>query len=329
MATKKVLDWLLARDQPSIRYRALTELLHRPRSDPEVREAQEEIPRRGWAASILAERDPAGFWRRAENHYEPKYISTNWKMLVLSDLGLTRKNAAVRDSCELWMRMKPRQKGEPGSHLPGSLHHCVVGNAARALIRFGYEDDPRVREGLNWIVQTAHPRGGWSCFGSTTGPSQGRNLDSWEGLSALAAYPRAKRTAPMQRAIELGAEFFLERELHRQGRRYPPWYRFHYPVHYYYDVLVGLEMLTDLGYGDDPRLRYALSLLEKKRRPDGRWDLDAVHPDVKGSSLAIRWEQWFRAHPKDRRTPFALETVGAPSKMITLRALLVLDRVAS
>ena len=329
MATQRVLSWLLGRDQPSIRYRTLTELLHRPQGDPEVREARREIPVVGWAASILGGRDPAGWWVRPENHYWPKYVSTNWMMLVLSDLGLSRENPAIRASCERWMRMKPLQKGAAGTHLPGSLHHCVVGNAARALIRFGYADDPRVREGLDWLVETANAKGGWSCFGSNRGPSRGRTLDSWEGLSALAAYPRAKRTPPMQRAIELGAEFYLERELHRQGRKYPPWYRFHYPLHYYYDVLVGLEMLASLGYGDDPRLRFAISLLEQKRRPDGRWNLDAVHPDVKGSSLATRWERWYRAHPKDRPTPFALETVGAPSKMITLRALLVLDRVGS
>ena len=329
MVSKKVLAWLLEENQPSIRYRTLTELMHRPSSDPEVREARKKITEVGWAADILAERNPAGWWVRETNHYQPKYITTNWKLLVLSDLGLTRENPAIRESVELWTRMRPIPKGEPGQHVPGSFHHCGTGNATRAMIRFGYADDPRVREALDWLVMTANPRGGWSCFSSAHRPATGRTLDSWEGLSALAEVPRAERSAAMQRSIELGAEFFLERELHNQGERYPPWYRFHYPVHYYYDILVGLEILTKLGYGSDPRLRYGLSLLEEKRRPDGRWNLDAVHPDVKGSSLEARWETWFKAHPKDRFIPFGLETPGSPSKMITLRALLVLDRAAS
>ena len=126
----------------------------------------------------------------------------------------------------------------------------------------------------------------------------------------------------MQGCAERAAEFFLERGLHRQGARYAPWYRFHWPVHYYYDVLVGLDVLTELGYGADPRLGWALGLLRRKRRPDGRWALDAVHPDV-GSSL----RRWFAAHPKDRPTPLAFEEPGRPSKMITLRALRVLRRV--
>jgi hypothetical protein len=318
MGSKSALDWLLADDQPAVRYRTLTELLGRPEADAEVCEAKRRIPESGWAAEILAERRPEGWWVRGENLYTPKYIATTWKLLVLSDLGVTRALPKVRSSCELWMHRTVTKDGGVGGNSVGTPHHCLAGNMARALIRFGYVDDPRVRRTLDWIVRSADPKGGWSCFG------RGRNLDSWEGLSALAAFPRSKRTAEMQRCAERGAEFYLERELVLQGARYPPWFRFHYPVHYYYDLLVGLDLLTSLGYGDDPRLKHALSILRQRRRADGRWNLDAVHPDV-GPSMA----RWYEAHPKDRPTPFALEVPGKPSKMITLRALAVLDRVGS
>ena len=68
--------------------------------------------------------------------------------------------------------------------------------------------------------------------------------------------------------------------MHKQGARYRPWYRFY---HYYYDLIVGLDFITALGYSDDKRLKDALSLLTKKRRGDGKWLLDAVHPDIEGS----------------------------------------------
>ncbi len=83
----------------------------------------------------------------------------------------------------------------------------------------------------------------------------------------------------MKSAVERGAEFFLERHLNRQGARYAPWYRFHYPVHYYCDLLVGLDFMTALGYSGDRRLGYATSLMRKKRRADGRWNLDAINPE--------------------------------------------------
>ena len=322
MVGQKVLDWLLEEDQPSIRYLTLTRLLGRRGSDPEVREARAQIPRTGWAADILARRDPAGWWVREKSLYHPKYLSTNWNLLALSDLGATRAIPAVRDSCELWMARSPLKGGGVGGFSKGNGHHCYTGNMARALIRFGYAGDARLRRAVEWLVRTAHPNGGWTCWSFSDGPAPGRTLDAWEGLSAFAAYPRARWTASMRSTVERAADYFLDRELHRQGGRYEPWYRFHWPVHYYYDVLVGLDVLTELGYGGDPRLGFALSLLRKKQRPDGRWNLDAAHPDS-GSSAA----RWYAEHPGSRPSPLSFEPVGRPSKMITLRALTVLDRV--
>ena len=207
------------------------------------------------------------------------------------------------------MRRFALKGGGVGGNSKGTGHHCVVGNMTRALIRLGYGEDRRIRRSLEWLVRTANPKGGWSCWGI------GRNLDSWEGLSAFAAYPRSKWSSPMEECVARAAEFFLERELYRQGDRYAPWYRFHYPVHYYYDVLVGLDLLTALGYREDPRLGFARALLDRKRRADGRWCLDAVHPDVEGAIA-----HWYRAHPARRPTPWALERPGRPSKMVTLVA---------
>jgi hypothetical protein len=320
---ERVLEWLLEPEQPSVRYRTLTELLDRPQSDPDVRVARRAIPTTGWVAEILSERNPAGWWVNEESLYTPKYRSTNWNLLALSELGATREIPAVRASCELWMERSPLTGGGVGGSSKGNGHHCYTGNMARALIRFGYGDDPRVQKALEWLVRTAHPKGGWTCWASSDGASMGRTLDSWEGLSAFAVYPRAKWSPAMQATVERAAEFYLERELHRQGSRYPPWYRLHWPVHYYYDLLVGLDILTALGYGDDPRLAFALAHLRKKRRSDGRWNLDASHPDVLGPMA-----RWFRDHPKRRPRPLEFERPGRASKMVTLRALLVEKRVA-
>jgi hypothetical protein len=304
-----------------VRYLTLTELLGKRETDPEVRQAKDSLPSTGWVAEILSRREPGGWWVHEKSLYRPKYLATNWNLLALADLGATRANPAVRASCELWMARSPLKGGGVGGFSNGNGHHCYTGNMARALIRFGYADDRRVRKSLDWLVRTANPKGGWTCWSFHDGPAAGRTLDAWEGLSAFAAYPRAKWTGAMQDCVDRAAEFYLERELHRQGERYPPWYRFHWPVHYYYDLLVGLDILTSLGYASDRRLRVALEHLKKKRRPDGRWNLDAVHPD-----LSPKVARWFRQHPKERPTPLAFEPVGRPSKMVTLRALRVLER---
>lgn len=308
--------WLLEEDQPAIRYLTLTRLLLKPERDSEVESARAEISERGWGADILAEQKPGGWWVGDESLYRPKYLSTNWMLLTLADLGLTKADPRIAKACELWIERFAKADGGFGIDNSRASHLCTTGNMARALVQFEYASHPKVKSAFGWMVKNASHLGGWSCFGS------GRNLDSWEPLSAFVVYPRSKWTPEMHRTVEQAAEFFLQRELHVQGDHYEPWFRFHYPVHYYYDLLVGLDFMTALGYADDPRLRHAIGVLKKKRRSDGRWNLDAVHPDLEGAAA-----DWYRKHPKDAPTPFALEKVGEPSKMVTLQAMQVLARL--
>lgn len=314
--TKSTVDWLVEENQPSVRYLALKDLLGRPESDPEVSAAKKAIVHRGWAAEILARQSPGGWWVTEDSLYRPKYLSTNWMLLILSDLGMKKDDSRIRNACELWIKRFGKADGGFDSEGAKRGHLCITGNTARALVKFGYAEHPKVRRAFQWFVKNSAEKGGWSCI------LGGRNLDSWEPMSAFAVYPRQKWTKSMKIIVEKGAEFFLERELHRQGEHYEPWYRFHYPVHYYYDLLVGLDFITSLGYGDDKRLSHAIAVLKKKKRPDGRWNLDSVHPDVEGAVA-----EWYKKHPKSAPVPFSLERVGEPSKMITLKAMQVLKRL--
>ena len=322
MPEDKVLTWLLERSNPAIRYLALTQLLGQRPSDAEVRATRARIPQDPWVRQILAHRDPAGWWVRDRGWLEPRFIGTHWNLLALADLGASREIPEVAGSCEYWMAKSPLAGGGVGGFGKGKGHHCYTANMARGLIRLGYADDPRVRRTMEWLVRTAHPDGGWTCRFSRDGPATSRSLDAWEGLGAFAVYPRAKWTREMHAVVERTAEYYLERELHQQGDRYEPWYRFHWPTHYYYDLLVGLDCLTALGYGQDPRLGYALRLLRSKQRKDGTWNLDAVQTDPDPETA-----RWFEAHPKQRPVPLTFEPAGRPSKMITLRARAVLSRL--
>lgn len=310
----EVREWLLEPSQPAVRHGTLVDLLDRREADPEVRESLAAVPRRGWGRDILRLQRPGGYWESRNDLYRPKYTATMWRFLVLSDLGLPGSDPRMRRTCELFLTEYAR--GDGGFDMPDAdpSEHCLTGNLARVLIRSGYLGDRRVRSAIDWIVNTQMDDGGWHCFVRT---AFGRGtLDAWEGLNALSYLPRDRRTPRIRRAAEAGAEFFLERGLLRQGRRrYVPWYRTHYPIYYYYDFLVGLDILTRLGYGGDKRLRPALELLESKRRRDGTWALDRVHPDL-GAGAGYR----FRRPPRR----FALETEGQPSKWITLTALRVL-----
>lgn len=307
-------NWLLGKDaDPSIRYRVLRELLDKPLDDPAVVREQKQIGRKGWAAQILLLQHPGGQWDTAGTSafelYRPKYVATNWRLLVLSDLGVSGRHPRVARAVRLFFR---RFAGPSGGLGYRGSEVCFTGNAVRMLARFGYLKDPRVQPAIDWLVRHQKSDGGWHCFPSRTG-----TLDAWEALAAFAALPAPRRTASIEHAIERGAEFYLDRGLLREGRTpYAPWTRLHYPVHYYYDLLVGLDTLTALGYGDDPRMRPALDKLKGMRNQDGSWNMDALHPDSEDPEYQVRGPFY----------PFGLEVAGRRSRWITTTALAVLQR---
>src|SRR2546426_227007 len=184
-----VLDWLLEPGQPSMRYLALTQLLGKSETDSDVKQAKARITSAGWAAEMLARRDPAGWWVRDAHPMSPKYVAMNWNLLALSDLGATRATPEVRASCELWMEKSPLNGGGVGGMSNGHGHHCYTGNMTRSLIRMGYGDDRPGRKALDWLGLTAHPKGGWTCWNYKNAPATRRALASWEGLSAFPPYP--------------------------------------------------------------------------------------------------------------------------------------------
>lgn len=305
-----VINWLLEDSQPSIKYLALTQLLGKTDSDPDVRSATAMITRRGWAAEILSKQHPDGWWISGKSLSRPKYTTTHWMLLILSDLGVTKKDPRIGRACDLWVKRFAKKDGGFGYDRARISEMCITASTAKSLIQFGYPDHPRVKTALQWLVKDQKENGGWRCGW------RGGVIDGWEPMNLFANYPRARWTRSIKHAVERGAEFYLSREMHREGKRYEPWYRFHYPTHYYYDLLVGLDFMTTLGFGDDRRLKFAISVLKEKRRPDGRWNLDAIHPDLEGPIA----ELYTRSPP----TPFSLEPPRQPSKMITYLALKVL-----
>jgi hypothetical protein len=316
----KVLEWLLEENQPAVRYHTLVDLHGRKASDREVRLTYSNIARVGWAHDQLRQQGPKGFWEAREPRnvkewidflYFPVFGGTNWRALVLSDFGLDSTNPRIKRIADLIFEYKLRYSS------PFNFFHeemCISANTARMLTRFGYADDPRVRKLYDWLIEDQRKDGGWNCSQGTPG-----TLDVWEPLAAFASLPKTKRTPKMEDSISRGAEFYLERKLFEEGRSYPPWLRFHYPNHYYYDILVGLDVITQLGYGGDKRLRPALKILMDKRQRGGRWLMDRLQPDI-GPKTKI--------HPdKSKIKPLVIEAPGKPSKWITLKALRVLKRV--
>ena len=133
-------------------------------------------------------------------------------------------------------------------------------------------------------------------------------------MLALGKWPVERRTPLIERAIQQGVAFLFSTD--PATADYPTgwsdkpsgnWWKFGFPVFYVTDLLQTVEALVGFGYGDDPRLANALTLIRDKQDAQGRW---ALEYDYAGKT----WIDW--------------GVKKQPNKWVTLRALRTLKAAA-
>ncbi len=317
-------DWLLEPDDPAVRHLALRQLLDRPVDDPEVIASATAAMATAPIAAILAAQQPAGYWQKPGPGYATKYRGTVWQLMFLDQLGADGSDPRVQRACEYVLSHTQTQNGGFGASgaigaaapAPSMVIHCLNGNLLRALIGFGRLDDERVGRAIAWQAAaiTGEDVGHWYAS-ATCGPgfacSANERLPcAWgaiKALGGLARVPPDRRTAPVSRAIEAGVAFLLSRD--PANADYPAgwgntrpngsWFKLGFPSGYVADVLQNLEVLAELGWARDPRLRHATDWLLAKQDDHGHWM----------NQYAYNGKTWVD-----------FERQGTPSKWVTLRA---------
>jgi len=337
-------DWLLERDNPSVRYFTLKDILDHSDASPEVEEARRSIGGWGKVSRIFAKQRHNGSWESVDQPYLPKYRGTYWQVMILGQLGLDRGDERVRRACEhifkfqlgeggfamfaeegarreYELKMKratAKGKGLPPFHVwakevirEGELS-CLTGNIATALIRLGYGEDERVSRALDWLVDVQNADGGWLCpyWKAHIRDRHGCFMGAITPLDAFSEVPSGQRTPGMRDSVERGVEFLLMHRLFRADHHgyeviNGSWLKLGFPC-FSYDVLRGLDVVARLGYADDERIDDDLEVVLGKQSPDGRWTLESS---------------------PSGRMQVDLERKGEPSKWVTLRGLRTIKRI--
>ncbi len=327
------LPWLLEERTPAVRHLALRQLLGYPEDEPEVRRARDAAMRADPIAAILAAQSREGYWVKPGPGYAPKYRGTVWQVIFLDQLGADGDDPRVRAACAYILDHSQAETGgfgASGSHKlapppPSAVIHCLNGNLLRALLDFGWFDDPRVTRAIDWQARAITGEDFGRFFRSgTSGPgfccAANEHLPcAWgaiKALGGLARVPADRRTPVIERALREGAAFLLSRDL--AAADYPAgwgntrpngsWFKLGFPSGYVADVLQNLDVLCDLGFAADPHLRPALDWLLTKQDERGQWK----------NEYAYTGKTWVN-----------LERQGQPSKWVTLRACRVLRAVAT
>jgi len=298
----QVSSWLLAGD-PAVRWQVLRDL--EDASPWAVQRERDRVAKEGWAARLLSRQDPGGTW--AGGLYGPKWKSTTYTMLSLRDLGLSHKNRKARAACALLLDEGMCSDGGIDYPSRGRAETCITGMVLSILSYFRY-DDQRLDTVAAHLLEQQMPDGGWNCQRpqGATHASMHTTISVLEGLRLYERH-RRRRAGAIRSAQSRGREFLLQHRLfrsHRTGEVIKrDFVRLSHPPRWHYDVLRALDYFQEVDAPRDERLSDAISLLVKKRRPDGRWNLEHRFPG---------------------KVFFEMERPGMPSRWNTLRALRVL-----
>lgn len=287
--------FLLDDSEPGVLRRVLVDLLNRPEDSPAVERARLASHERGGAAAILARQHPLGYWD-SPGAYGARWGGSAWHLIALAQLGADGEDERVGRAVEaLLAHIHPSSGGfAAGRGRPPSA--CFTAELAAALARLGFSRHPRVREAVAWLAAREEASGGWSC------PELRHLVAGSCPVAAVAALRLVADHPPHERGqiaflAGRGAAWLMARGLFLTGSRPKGWFEFGHPCLGRIDLLEALACLALLSW------------------PAGDWTGPAVATVIASQDEGGTWRQ-------RRRQPYG-EAVDAPSRWLTLKALLV------
>jgi hypothetical protein len=325
---KEPITWLLEPDNPGVRYLALRDLYEPGEDHSELMRARKIAHQEGPIATILDAMNPEGFWDSPGPGYRPKYRSTVWSIIMLSQLGASiQEDPRIFTGCRYLLDQALTKGGQFSiSGTPSTTVDCLQGNLLWALLELGISD-PRLEGAFEWMARSVtgdgispkeEKKAEIRYYAGKCGPNFACGANNklpcaWGAVKVMLAFsqlPTESRTPQTENAIQRGIGFLLGTDPAKSdyptGYSLKPsrnWWKFGFPVFYVTDLLQNIEALVRLGYGDDPRLENALELIRDKQDQAGRW---ALEYDYAGKT-------WVKFGTKKQA-----------NKWVTLRALRVL-----
>jgi len=345
----ETLEWLLEPDNPAVAVLTRRTLLGLP-DDEATADLWSHRNRYAPVATILDAIRDDGSWDVPSRDYQ-KYRGSLWQIVFLGELFASGHcHRAQRAADYAFSRQVADGSWSCNGRTSASIP-CLTANVGRGLARLGFERDERVVAALRYCVTCFATFGCLDCGSLSQEPGhlkrEGARTYSLNGychmlapklLLFLAEVPRelwpegavglrdecvrVLRDKEILRCLPAEArEFFdlvwsapaSEREGLRERflaehpvltyREKPGWLRFGFPLSYNSDALESLLALAAVGETRRPEYEAAIAAVEAARRTDGRWLVRTTH---NGKMIAD------------------VETKGAPSKWVTLRALQVL-----
>ncbi|MCE5189992.1 MAG: hypothetical protein LLF75_12545 [Eubacteriales bacterium] len=261
---------------------------------------KERIALEGFGARLLSRQSETGHW--GLSYYQPKWTSTHYTLLDLKNLCAPETLRPCRDMAKRMFHDCMLENG--GLNLSRYEHAsdvCVDGMALNYASYFCSEE-PRLDRLVSFLLAEQKPDGGFTWDLQADSGDPHTTICVLEGFVQYSSSV-GRETETLRAASGRAIEFLLKNGLFMQNAD-PRFRKLAYPYRYRFDLLRILEFFATERTAYDPRMRPAIAWLIDKQKSDGLWYLEHQH---KGN------------------VHFVLEEIGKPSRLITLKALLILE----
>ena len=98
-------DWLLEKNNPSVRYFTFLDILDKSWQNPEVVESKKQIMKSDLVQKILSKQNTEGYWFEPENFYiKRKYKGTVWNFIILAEIGANGNDKRIKKTFEFILK---------------------------------------------------------------------------------------------------------------------------------------------------------------------------------------------------------------------------------
>ncbi len=248
---------------------------------------------------VLRKQLPDGSWKHTgkQTVTYPSYhysLVAAWKTfrLLVERYEVNKTLEGAKRAVDFFFSCQTSQ-GDIRGMLANQYATYYTGAMLAILLKVGYESDPRVERGLQWLLSMRQDDGGWSVpilthyfnaktmyrltsqFAEPVEPDRSQpfsHIGTDMVLRAFAAHPKYRNSKEALKAGDLLKSRFFKEDAYTsyQDARY--WVRF---LFWWPNIVTSLESLSLMGYSkDDVDIKKGLDWLIENQMPGGLWKLD-------------------------------------------------------
>ena len=262
---------------------------------------------------IFQKQQPDGSWKHSgkETVSYPKYqyyLVQTWKTYrkLVEQYQVNKKHEGARKAAEFLLSCQTGL-GDIRGMLANQYATYYTGAMLALLVKSGYENDPRIKQGFNWLLSIRQNDGGWtipilthkfnrktfynltSQYAEPVEPDSSKPFShNWTDmvLRAFAAHPKYCNCKQALKAAELLKSSFFQPDYYSSLKDSKYWVRF---LFWWPNLVTALDSLSLMGYPkEDPDIKKALSWLVKNQLPNGLWKLTYFKKTVKTENSSVK-----------------------------------------